>query len=412
MKLRLAFVTPRFLETGAAGGAETLLKHLAQRAVAAGHVVEILTTCARDHFTWENTQPPGMRVFNDLTVHFFPVNEDRDLDTFVQIQQSISHGAPVSRKEQEAWIRNSVNSRAMMEHLRTSIDHYDFLLAGPYLFGVTWSVATAHPEKTLLVPCLHDEPFAYLEIFHEMLHQARGCLFNTRTEQALAEDLCAFPPHRGRVVGMGIDPFEADPHAFARRHNIERPYLLYAGRRESMKGTPMLTDYVDAFRRRTGRDLLLVMTGSGPIEAPDSLLPHLLDVGFVSESEKHEAMAGALAFCHPSRNESLGIVLLEAWLAGRPALVSTGGAVLVEHCRACGGGLWFRNYPEFEAELLLLMDRPELATAMAQQGRAYVERAYSWNAIDRRFIAALEAFAPSQTTSRGAGSVEQGEAAP
>ena len=156
MKLRLAFVTPRFLETGAAGGAETLLKHLARRAAAAGHSVEILTTCARDHFTWENTEPPGTRGVDGLTVRFFPVNEDRDLETFVRVQTSISQGAPVSRTEQEAWIRNSVNSRDLMAHLRASIHDYDLLLAGPYLFGVTWSVATAHPDKTLLVPCLHD----------------------------------------------------------------------------------------------------------------------------------------------------------------------------------------------------------------------------------------------------------------
>ncbi len=412
MKLRLAFVTPRFLETGAAGGAETLLKHLAHRAAAAGHTVEILTTCARDHFTWQNTEPPGTRLLDDLTVRFFPVNEDRDLETFIRIQTSISQGSPVPREEEEAWIRNSVNSRDLMQHLRASIDDYDLLLAGPYLFGVTWSVATAHPDKTLLVPCLHDEPFAYLEIFHDMLRQARGCLFNARAEQTLAEALCAFPPERGRIVGMSIDTFNADPNAFARRHNIQRPYLLYSGRRESMKGTPMLTDYVDTFCRRTGRDLMLVMTGSGPIEAPDSLLPHLLDVGFVSETEKHEAMAGALAFCHPSRNESFGIVLLEAWLAGRPALVSSGGAVLVEHCRACGGGLWFSNYPEFEAELLLLMDQPDLAATMAQQGKAYVQSVYSQRAIDRRFADALAAFAPAHQAAARAALVEQKETAP
>ena len=39
-------------------------------------------------------------------------------------------------------------------------------------------------------------------------------------------------------------------------------------------------------------------------------------------------MAGALAFCHPSVNESFGIVLLESWLARTPALVHAGSDVL------------------------------------------------------------------------------------
>jgi glycosyltransferase involved in cell wall biosynthesis len=195
---------------------------------------------------------------------------------------------------------------------------------------------------------------------------------------------------RGRVVGMGLEPFEADPAAFARRHGLQRPYLLYSGRREPLKGTPLLTDFVDAFRRRTGRDVMLVFTGSGPIEAPPELLPHMLDVGFVSEQEKHEAMAGAAAFVHPSALESLGIVVLESWLAGTPCLVSAHSDVLRHQCQASGGGLWFRTYPEFEEELLLLLDQSALRDALGRAGREYVLREYSWDAVDRRLFAAVD----------------------
>jgi glycosyltransferase involved in cell wall biosynthesis len=179
------------------------------------------------------------------------------------------------------------------------------------------------------------------------------------------------------------------PQAFAERHGIRAPYLLYSGRREPMKGTPLLTGYVDCFRKRTGRDIKLVFTGSGEIEAPVELEPHMVDVGYVTEQEKREAMAGALAFCHPSPNESLGIVLLESWLAGRPALVTAASDVLVYQCRKSNGGLWFRNYPEFEEELLLLIDRPDLADAMGNAGRVYVQTEYAWDAVDRRLQAAL-----------------------
>jgi len=171
---------------------------------------------------------------------------------------------------------------------------------------------------------------------------------------------------------------------------LRRPYLLYSGRREPLKGTPLLLDYVHTFRERTQEDLMLVFTGSGPIEPPEEMIPHILDVGFVSEQEKHEAMAGALAFCHPSRYESLGIVLLEAWLARTPALVHAGSDVLRYQCQSSNAGFWFRFYPEFEQELKLLVDNHELRTAMGAAGREYVMKEYSWGAVEQRLLDALE----------------------
>ena len=72
---------------------------------------------------------------------------------------------------------------------------------------------------------------------------------------------------------MGIEPFEADKRAFAARTGIAQPYVIYSGRREEGKGTPILVDFLDAFRRRTGRDVRLVMTGSGPVDVPPTLAP-------------------------------------------------------------------------------------------------------------------------------------------
>jgi glycosyltransferase involved in cell wall biosynthesis len=130
------------------------------------------------------------------------------------------------------------------------------------------------------------------------------------------------------------------------------------------------------------------------------LWPFITDLGFVSEQEKQEAMAGALAFVHPSLNESLGIVLLEAWLAGTPGLVHAGSAVLRWQCRSSGGGLWFRHYPDFEEMLKRLMDNPDLRQQMGAAGRAYVLRAYNQNAVDERLFSALEKVAALTGNSR------------
>jgi len=260
---------------------------------------------------------------------------------------------------------------------------------GPYLFALVYFASRIHPDRTVLLPCLHDECFAYLKTVREMFRAAGGLIFNSEPERDLAARLYDLDVSQAHVVGMGLDPFPADGPAFRARHRLTAPYLVYSGRREPLKGTPLLMDYLDLYRERTGADIKLVLTGSGPYDPPARLAPHILDLGFVSEQEKHDAMADALAFCHPSVNESFSIVILESWLAGTPVLVHAGGEVMPHHCRRSNGGLWFRNYPEFEEALTLLLTQPGLRDALGTAGRRYVERDYSWPSVERRLLAAL-----------------------
>ncbi len=223
-----------------------------------------------------------------------------------------------------------------------------------------------------------------------MFDAVAGYMFNTEPERDLAIRLFDVPARKCSVVGMGLDPRPSDGTAAVARFRLDTPYLLYSGRREPLKGTPLLLDYVETFRERTRRDVKLVFTGSGPFHPSPELEPHVRDLGFVSEQEKHDVMAGALAFCHPSVNESLSIVLLESWLAGTPALVHAAGEVLRWQCRRSGGGLWFRNYPEFEEELSLLLDDRPLRASMGRAGRDYVLSEYTWAAVEQRLFAALD----------------------
>ncbi len=386
---RIAFVSPRFSEGPTIGGAETLLRQLAERLVALGWQVDYLTTCARNHFTWENEIPPGRTSIAGITVHYFPVDSDRNLDTFLTIQNRICRCAEVSREEELSWHRNNVNSQALYQYLKTEGHQYHRIIMGPYLFALVFFASQIHPEKTLLLPCLHDESFAYLKTIRDMFQAVRGWIFNSEPEQYLAQRLYGLDLTKAHVVGMGLTRFESHPDAFRQRHQLTSPYVIYSGRREPMKGTPILLDYLDIFRERTGVDMKLVLTGSGPYTPPTRLAPHLLDLGFVTEQEKHDAMAGAIAFCHPSVNESFSIVILESWLAGTPVLVHGAGEVMPDHCRKSNGGLWFKNYPEFEESLSLLSAKPSLRTALGEAGRHYVQSNYSWAAVESRLLAAL-----------------------
>lgn len=387
----IAFVCPRFAEGSTVGGAETLLKDMAIRTAAMGRKVTFLTTCARDHFTWKNEIPPGTSTINNIEIKFFPVNENRNINAFLRTQEAISRGATVSEEEENVWLTNNVNSHELIDHLRKHQAEYDKIVMGPYLFGLIYFAAVICPSKTMLVPCLHDEPFARLKAFREMFHNVYGIMFNTIPEHKLAQELFNMESCKTFVVGMGLDDLTISTAQSGNKYQSAAPYVIYSGRREPLKGTPLLIDYMKAFRSRTHRDIKLMLTGKGAVDIPAELSAHVLDIGFVPEEEKRHAMAGAIAFCHPSVNESLGIVILEAWLAGTPAIVHGKGRVLPYQCEKSGGGLWFNTYPEFEEELIMLMDNQELRNNLASAGRKYVLEHYSREVIDQKTAQALNA---------------------
>jgi glycosyltransferase involved in cell wall biosynthesis len=386
--LRVAFVCPRFARDRTVGGAETLLSSQASYLAGLGWKVTFLATCAVDHFTWKNELDPGFYEDNGIQVGLFPV-DSRDETTFHAVQSRICSGEKVTREEELEWIRNSVNSSSLCRYLSENSESFDVILMGPYLFGLVYFASMAAPEKTRLIPCLHDEPFARLQIVRELFSRVSGCIFNSQPEKSLATELFGSEVSTSACVGTGIQIFDADPAPFREKYKLSGAYVLYCGRRETLKGTPLLIDYFQTFRIRTGVDIKLVLTGKGPVDIPRSLESIIIDLGFVPEAEKRQAMAGATAFCHPSVNESLGIVLLESWVVRTPALVHAGSPALVYQCRKSKAGLWFRYYPEFEEELKLLYNDGNLNAALGARGRSYVEQEYSWEAVGKRLVDAL-----------------------
>src|SRR5436189_1762449 len=89
---RLAFVPPRY-GTEIVGGSEAVMREAARGLAARGWDVEVLTTCARDHYTWANTYPAGTFDVDGLRLRRFPVVPGRrseDLDTRLGLGLSIS----------------------------------------------------------------------------------------------------------------------------------------------------------------------------------------------------------------------------------------------------------------------------------------------------------------------------------
>jgi glycosyltransferase involved in cell wall biosynthesis len=381
---RLALVVPRFGEQ-VWGGAELHGRWLAEHLAARGHSVDIYTTCAIDHRSWRNELEPGVETHGPLRVHRFPTTE-RDLGIHGELDRAVQAGFTLSREEELLWLRHGGSSVEMEEELERTSDSYDAVLALPYIFGTTYFTYATCPDKTVLIPCLHDEPFAYLDFVREMLNGARGVMFNTMAEVRLAERLAGSLAPWG-VVGVGFDP-HAPARPRRRKRRLPEPSLLYVGRRETGKNSPLLIDYFCMYKNRRPGDLVLAFIGSG-----DRLPPRRDIIEVQTDWSSHdEVYRPATIFCLPSVNESLSIVLLQAWLSERPALVHGACAVTREHCERSNGGLWFNTYAEFEEAVDRMLASEPLRAALGRNGHAYVRREYSWEAVLGRLEESLTRF--------------------
>ena len=390
---KVALCVPRY---GAeiVGGAETLARLMAENLASHGTDVEVLTTCAVDHFTWADALPAGDAIEGGVRVRRFPVNPDRDIERFWQCHGGIATGAPISYADELEWMAQSVWSPEMQDAIEDE-RRYDWVIGMPYLFGTTYWAAAGRPERTALIPCVHDESHAWTRVVRTALGSVAGCMLNSLGEGELLTRLA--PEARTQLVGVGYDdepiPKPTAVAAFCAKREIEPGYILYAGRRESAKGLPLLFEAYARLRDDMPAPPALALMGSGDLPAPDDIAPFVIDLGYVPTPERATAYAAASILAHPSELESLGMVMLEAWLAGTPALVNARSPVLLQHVHASGGGLWFSDAAEFSVVAQEVLADPEVRQRLAANGRNYVLSTFSWPEVRQRFHEALEQWA-------------------
>ena len=392
-----AFVTPRF-GRDIAGGAETLVASLARQLVRRGDHVEIFTTCAKNNTSWSNDFPAGRCDEDGLVVRRFEIDE-RDTDVWIEHQIAISEGLRLSLEAQLDWMQNGVNSTALYTALEVEADRFEAIFLAPYLFGTTFFGALVRPDKSILIPCLHDEHYAYLEIVESMFRQVKGALFNAAPEQELAERL--YGHVAGGPVGMGFEGY-SDEHLQGIKPYFKDnfPYLLYLGRKETGKGVQTLLDYFLELKANCeeASPLKLVICGGGDfanLHRPEALgNPDIIDLHQITEAEKRSLVRHAACLVQPSVNESFSIVIMEAWLLNVPVLVNAACAVTRTHVLDSGGGLYFDSSEDFARVVMELVQNQSMREKLALAGKSYVEREYNWEAVLKRFDEVLAGLTP------------------
>ena len=352
-RMRVCFITPRF-GAQVVGGAERQVMWYSQRLAAAGNQVTVLTTCATDHLTWTNTLAAGDSMIDGVLVRRFPVTHPSDRVLLARWEGALAAGFRLPSFAQEEWILNKGHSEPLLDAVADAAGSGAVLVFSPYLFATTVFGARVRPDRSIIIPCLHDEPYARFGIVQDTMRMVAGLIFNTAAEERVARGLIgSLPPHR--VVGAGFDlPARIDPAAFRARRRLHAADLVaYVGRREVGKNFPMLLEYVYAYDGLLSPEspVTLVLMGSGDYDLPRSAAGLVRDLGFVADQEMFEALAASIALVNLSCNESFSHVLAQAWSVGTPVIVHADALAPREHCEKSGGGLWVDSVEMFAASL-------------------------------------------------------------
>jgi glycosyltransferase involved in cell wall biosynthesis len=391
---RVAIVVQR-CHPSIVGGSEALAWQYA-RLLSDRFEVEVLTSAASDYVTWRNDLPIGDEMREGIVVRRHAVEIARDPPYWFELHARLLRDAKALRGSAQAkrpYWREALEDEfirfqgpycpSLHESLAREADRYAAVVFCTYLYPTTYfGIRSVAPEKVVFVPTLHDEPPAYLHAFAELYATYPHRIWLTGSERRVAERIWRFGG--GEVIGMAVDHVES-----AEPERRDAPYFLYSGRIDESKGCRELLDAFGKFRKRTGADAKLVLTGVDKMDLPRR--DDIEFLGFVDEARKLALMAGAAAFVMPSEYESFSIVTLEAMAQRTPVLVNGRCEVLKDHVERSGGGFDFRSADELAAtmERALTLDASERAR-IGDSGRRYVLERYSEERIRSRLVDAIE----------------------
>ena len=255
---KIGFVVPWY-HKDIRGGAEQELRGIVTHLKANNVDLEIITTCVKE-FTadWtENYFKEGVEIVDGIPIRRFKVRKG-NMKEFHRINAKVMQGKTISYDEEDIFIREMVNSPDMYDYLREHSEEYHRYVFIPYMFGTTYYGILACPFKSILIPCLHDEAYAYFRHYRETFRDLRGIIFHARPEMELANKVLDLRNVNQVLLGEGVETdFEYNADRFRKKYNINEPYIIYAGRKDEAKNIYTLIKYFGEFTRRNPDELVI-----------------------------------------------------------------------------------------------------------------------------------------------------------
>jgi glycogen synthase len=245
---------------------------------------------------------------------------------------------------------------------------------------------------------------AYLPLRRAVLTCARAADTVIATDRVLEPAVrthLKVPPERIRVIPNALDlrwidgltnRNDGDRVRGAAGIGGEEIVLLSVGRLEENKGFHLLAATLGALREHSARlgegRWRWVVIGDGPFRgglqraiAHAGIERNTLLPGRVDDRDLHAWYEGATLFVHPSLYEGSSLVTLEAMAHGRTVVATTAGGIPDKVRNGVNGWLVAPGDPSaLAAAISGALGSIDKLAAMGKQGRAIVEREFSWTA--------------------------------
>lgn len=386
---KIAFINQRY-GTEVNGGSEYYTRLMAER-LAGEYEVEVLTTKALDYVTWENHYEQDTETINNVLVRRFRTDRTRaeDFNRYNEKYLNYIRTSERDTAKEEIWFeKQGPVSSECIEYIRRNHDKYDVFIFVTYLYYLTVKGLPEVSDKAVLIPTAHEEPYIHFRFYEDFFKKPAGFIFLTDEEKELVHRLFKNDDIPYDVMGTGVDvPENINPEDFKKRHGL-KDYIIYVGRIDEGKNCPQLFQYFREYKKRNRNDLKLVLMGKPVCEIPED--DDIISLGFVSEQEKFDGIAGALSLILPSKFESLSISVLEAMALNVPVIVNGQCDVLRGHCIKSNAGFYYGNYFEFEGVVEYLLSHPSEYKMLCSNAGKYIEENYQWDVIIRKFRGVIE----------------------
>jgi glycosyltransferase involved in cell wall biosynthesis len=179
---------------------------------------------------------------------------------------------------------------------------------------------------------------------------------------------------------------------------LERPYFLFVGRLEKIKG---VQDVIPAFAGASGPDLLVIGTGEYEAvlrrQAADK--PRVKFLGKLAPEALSRYYEGAIALIVPSVSyETFGIILIEAFRKGTPVIARRIGPF--PEIVGRGGGVLFSDGDELREALGRLHDDANYRGRLAREARTAFETHWREDVVVDRYFDLLRGTALAKGDAR------------
>lgn len=216
------------------------------------------------------------------------------------------------------------------------------------------------------------------------------------TTQLMKKELMqvySIPEEKIDVVPNGIVSGKiqrnVDSRSVKRRYYIksDAPVVLFCGRMSYQKAPDLLVEAIPLILKNH-KDVKFIFAGEGDMMNACEDLARRLKVndacrflGYITSQAKEALMNACDLLCVPSRNEPFGMVVLEAWDAGKP-VVATEAISIINNFE---DGLLAYIQPESIAWCInrLFANRKEMEK-IASAGHNRIKREFSWDKISER----------------------------